>query len=55
MSNLWKRSLSFALALMMVVSMVPMQAFATETETEETTLTEVLPEEPVVKKRGLFK
>ena len=45
MSNLWKRSLSFALALMMVVSMVPMQAFATETETEETTLTEVLPEE----------
>ena len=45
MSNLWKRSLSFALALMMVVSMVPMQAFATEAEAEETTLTEVLPEE----------
>ena len=32
MSEIWKRSLSFVLALVMVVGMVPTQAFAEETE-----------------------
>ena len=48
MMNVWKRSLAFVLALVMVVGMVPMQAFADETEQAESapveTLAEVLTE-----------
>lgn len=42
MTNIWKRSISMLLALVMVVGMLPVQAFATETEqnTEETSVTE---------------